>query len=74
MIDFQKQKISLEWTIEDVKYYASNDFQITLTDDQAMEILSDVYYSHDCNDGVKWSTFDYYILKHQNIKKSKSKL
>jgi len=65
MIDFQKQVMSLEWSIADVKYYASTDFKILLTDYEAMEILSDVYYSHDCNQGVCWSTFDHHILNYQ---------
>jgi len=65
MIDFQKQVMSLEWSIADVKYYASKDFSIKLTDYEAMDILSDVYYAHDCNYGVTWSTFDHHILKYQ---------
>ena len=66
MIDYVKKEIHLIWNIEDIKEYAMQDFEIFLTDAEAMRILMEVYEKHDCTLGVSWSTFDYYIGQHKN--------
>jgi len=50
-----------EWHIEDV-HQAAGDMDITITDEDAEDILSTVANSHDCNIGINWELF-YYHLK-----------
>ena len=49
-----------EWHIEDV-HQAAGDMGITITDDQAEDILVAVSQGHDCNIGINWELFYYYL-------------
>jgi hypothetical protein len=62
--------IAVWWHIDDVKSRA-NDIGESVTDEEAREILGQVRHGHDCNYGITWETFDYYI--EEMIKKRESK-
>jgi len=45
-----------EWHIEDV-HQAAKDMDITITDEEAEDVLYSVAHSHDCNIGINWEVF-----------------
>tara|TARA_R110001592_G_scaffold5126_1_gene28434 strand:+ start:20054 stop:20302 length:249 start_codon:yes stop_codon:yes gene_type:complete len=50
------------WHIEDV-YQAADDMGITITDEEAEDVLCSVANNHDCNIGINWEVFYYHLQR-----------
>jgi L-fucose mutarotase/ribose pyranase (RbsD/FucU family) len=58
----QAAKESIRWKAEDFISRAKEAYDfVDYTEDQAQEDLEEMIDSHDCNNGITWSTLDYYI-------------
>ena len=55
-----------EWDIEEV-HKAAKDIGITITDDQAEDILVAIAKNHDCNIGINWELFYYHIERIEDV-------
>jgi hypothetical protein len=53
--------ITITWSKDDVIQRAKESYDLTLTDDEAREILRQIVSSHDCNIGINWDVLDYHI-------------
>ena len=53
--------IGLIWSIEDVKSLVETDYQDTISDEDAWDILESVEQNHDCNYGVTWDNLHWEI-------------
>ena len=49
-----------EWHLEDV-HCAADDMGITITDDEAEDVLSAIAHGYDANIGINWELFYYYL-------------
>ena len=49
------------WSIDDVKFQATENMDIELTDAVAEEILNDIDSHQDANLGITWDTIETYI-------------
>ena len=56
-----------DWCIEDV-HSAAGDLGQKITDDQAEDILVAVAQGHDCNIGINWELFYYYLEDYRKEK------
>lgn len=63
-----KDSILIEWWIDDV-HQVAEEMEITLSDDDAREILKAIDRSHDANLGVNWEIIEIYINYHLEDKK-----
>uniref|UniRef100_A0A6M3L954 Uncharacterized protein n=1 Tax=viral metagenome TaxID=1070528 RepID=A0A6M3L954_9ZZZZ len=63
LFSYWHDKIAIVWTVEDVQEYARENHAdgIKLTDDQAREILNDVFDNTSAEYGISWETIDSYI-------------
>lgn len=53
-------ELHIIWGVEDVLSRAS-DSGITITEEQALAILTAIGDSHDCNLGITWDTIDFHL-------------
>lgn len=51
------ERIALVWSLADVHALAG-DLGMTISDDQALAILSTIHEEHDCALGLTWTTID----------------
>lgn len=56
----ERTQLSHIWNVEDVLFKAE-DLDITLTEDQAIEILRNIEDDIDCSVGVNWDVIEYHI-------------
>lgn len=54
------RQIEIKWSTEDVLAMADN-MQVELTEEQADEVLENVYHYHDAEVGINWGVIDYHI-------------
>jgi ClpP class serine protease len=59
--EYWENKIAITWSVEDIMDRA-RDISISITEDQAKEILQQVLNRHDASIGVNWDVFDDYII------------
>lgn len=52
---YWEDKIAIIWTRDDIISYAEQ-YDITLDDEAADEVLDDLFHNHDCNYGITWDT------------------
>ena len=57
---FSPDWISLHWHISDVQGCVGDDCA-KMSDEDAGDILEDIYYGHDANHGVTWNTINWHI-------------
>jgi hypothetical protein len=57
---YWQDKIALTWTADDVIERAGS-MDVSLTEDEANDILGRAFHRYDCSIGITWDTFDYYI-------------
>lgn len=55
-----KDSISIEWWIDDV-HQVAEEMEITISDDEAREILRRIDRKHDANFGVNWEIIEIFI-------------
>lgn len=55
------KNIQINWHIEDIKYHARDVHNITITDEEAAEILVRMKNKHDASIGINWDVIDYYV-------------
>ena len=67
---FDPNNIALWWHTDDVKSRAE-DIGEELTDDEALNALNGAKNGHDCNYGITWETFDYFIEEEVKMRKVK---
>ena len=56
---FSPDWISLHWHISDVQDAAGSHPE--MSDADAQDILEEMHYRHDCNNGVTWDTIHHYV-------------
>lgn len=72
--EYWKDKIAIVWSVEDVK--ESLDGKYDLSDEEAIDILQEVFRSHDGGFGITWDTIseaaDWVLERNENRKVQKS--
>lgn len=62
----QYKKESVKWCVEDFTEYNKDDedWDWTITEEQAQEALEDMIHHHDACIGITWDTIEFYYEKH----------
>jgi len=60
---YWENSIAIVWDIEDV-FDRAEDLGKKVTEEQAQDILKDVFRKLDASQGVTWETFDHWIYKY----------
>ncbi len=65
-----KMKGAIEWCAEDMIGTAKNQGWI-LSEEDAQTALEDMIDHHDCNNGITWTTVEYYINQYNKLEEEK---
>ena len=63
----QYKKESIKWSVEDVMWFAQDNYEQKLSDAEAQEILERMINFHDATIGITWDTIRAYIDVHFNL-------
>ncbi len=58
----QYKKESIKWGVADFLDLEVEGFRIN--EEQAQDALEEMIHRHDCNDGITWTTLNYYYRKY----------
>ena len=58
--EYWNDKVAMIWTIYDIQEYARED-GLEISDEDARDILNDIFDNHDAEHGINWITIGCYI-------------
>lgn len=59
--EYWNDKVAMIWTIYDIQEYAMRNDDLEISDEDARNILNDIFDNHDAEYGINWITIDCYI-------------
>jgi hypothetical protein len=58
--EYWRERIAVSWSVDDVIGRAE-DRDISITEEQALDVLNSLEHNHDCNEGINWLVIDCHI-------------
>lgn len=68
--EYWEDTIAVIWSTQDVISYAESQ-DLTISENTAKDILDRINNNHDCNDGISWNSFDYYLEEDEVLEESR---
>lgn len=57
--------LAIAWTVDDIRHCERDMVKIhSLTDDDCLEIMRDIYMNHDANIGINWDVIESAIIEY----------
>ena len=70
LVSYWEDMIAVSWHISDIQDYIEETRNITLSDEEAKDVLFTLLRKHDCGNGINWDvidgTVDYYLAEKEN--------